>query len=106
MHPAHELPSTSLEAAVITRPLGRRDSRPTEQTAALSAATRATATGAPIPPSPEGPHAYIGRSGAVNARPLRRHAAVSSASVPVTASLAASVHAPERARGPHAVDVK
>lgn len=104
MHPAHELPGTSLEAAVITRPLGRRASRPAEQTAALSAATRATATGAPIPPSAEGPHAYIGRSVAVNGRPLRRHAAVAAASVPsvpVTASPAADVRPRERARGAH-----
>lgn len=89
-----------------TRPLGRRFPRPAEQTAALSAATRASATGVPIPPSPEGPHACTGRSGAVNARPLRRRAAVYSASVPVTASLAAGVHAPERARDPHGIDVK
>ncbi|MFD5717192.1 hypothetical protein [Streptomyces sp. NPDC127036] len=42
----------------------------------------------------------------MNERPLRRHAAVASATVPDTASSAAGSRTPERARRAHALSVK
>lgn len=94
---------------MTTHPLARRIPQHAELTAALSAATRAAATAAPIPPSPEAPHACTGHSDAVNERLLRLDATVASASVPTvpdTAASAADGRAPERARGPHAPSVK